>query len=136
MGYLQNTMKKNKLNKLSRRERQIMDIVYEQSEVSAQDIWKQLPDPPGYSAVRAMLARLVNKQVLEYRQDGPRYLYYPVIDTEDAKNDALSGLLKTFFNNSPAEAVTALLGMEQDKMSPDELNEISRLIERAKEEGR
>lgn len=129
-------MKKNKLNKLSRRERQIMNIVFQQKEVSAQDIWKKLPDPPGYSAVRAMLARLVNKQILEFRQDGPRYLYFPAIDTEDAKNDALSGLLRTFFNNSPAAAVNALLGMERENMSPEELEKISAMIEQAKKEGR
>ena len=129
-------MKKDKLKKLSRRARQIMDIVYQQSEVSAQDILKHIPDPPSYSAIRAMLTRLVNKEVLEFRQDGARYLYSPVIETEDAKHDALSGLLKTFFNNSPAAAVSALLGMEKKSMSTDELEKISDLIEQAKREGR
>jgi len=126
-------MKQNdKLIKLSRRERQIMDIVFEYGEILATDIMHKLPEPPGYSAVRALLARLVKKEVLAFKQDGPRYLYYPVVDTEDARQKALSGVLKTFFNNSPTAAVTALLGLNKDQMSISELDEIAKMINKAK----
>lgn len=120
------------LQQLSRRERQIMDILYERQPCSAQDIQERLPDPPSYSAVRALLARLVDKQLVQFRQEGARYIYFPSVAEEKAQESAISRLLKTFFKGSPARAVSALLDMDSDRMSAREIEEIERKIQRLK----
>ena len=84
---------------LSRRERQIMDIIYESKEATAQQVMERLPDAPGYSAVRALLRVLENKGHLEHRQDGPRYVYTPRLAKDTARRSELRHLLKTFFDN-------------------------------------
>jgi BlaI family penicillinase repressor len=89
---------------LSRRERQIMDIVYELGEVTAQQVLEKLPEPPGYSAVRAMLSRLEEKGHLAHREQGARYLYFPLVKRDAATRSALSNLVKTFFDGSAAQA--------------------------------
>ena len=122
-------------NKLSRRERQIMDIVFSQGEATAQDVLAKLPNPPSYSAVRTMLSRLVKKECLEFYQEGPKYIYRAVMDTGAATHSALKNVMKTFFNDSPAAAVTALLGMEEDGISDDELQRIMIQLEAAKKRG-
>lgn len=122
-------------NQLSRRERQIMDIVFSQGQVTAQEVLTKLPDPPSYSAVRAMLSRLVKKKCLSYHQQGAKYIYQAVMDTGEAQQSALKNLTKTFFNNSPAEAVSALLGMEQSSLSERELDDIMQQIKAAKKRG-
>ena len=111
------------LQQLSRRERQIMDILYERQPCSAQDIQERLPDPPSYSAVRALLARLVDKQLVQFRQEGARYIYFPSVAEEKAQ---------TFFKGSPARAVSALLDMDSGRMSAREIEEIERKIQRLK----
>jgi predicted transcriptional regulator len=120
------------LQQLSRRERQIMDILYERQPCSAQEIQEYLPDPPSYSAVRALLARLVEKQLVQFRQEGARYMYFPCVAEEKAQESAMSRLLKTFFKGSPARAVSALLDMDADGMSAREIEEIERKIQRLK----
>ncbi len=129
-------MNKDRLNTLSRRERQIMHILLAEGSASAQTVRRQLPDAPGYSAVRALLARLVDKGLVRHRPDGPRYLYSPTIDEDGARDSALKGLLKTFFDNSPAAAVNALLGMQDEPMSDEELAQITALIEQVRRDGR
>ena len=104
-------MSTSPLQQLSRRERQIMDILYEHQACSAQDIQHALPDPPSYSAVRALLARLVEKDLVQFRQEGAKYIYSPKVAEAKAQQSALSRLLKTFFKGSPAQALNAWLDM-------------------------
>jgi BlaI family transcriptional regulator, penicillinase repressor len=117
---------------LSRRERQIMDALFEAGEMSAQDVKAAIPDAPGYSAVRALLAKLVEKKIIAYREEGPRYIYFPVIAAEAARTTALQRLLKTFFGGSTAAAVNALLGMNSEKLSDAEIKALQKAIEQAK----
>lgn len=116
---------------LSRRERQIMDALFEAGELSAQDVRAAIPDAPGYSAVRALLAKLVEKKIVDFREDGPRYIYFPVVAQEEARTSALQKMLKTFFGGSTAAAVNALLGMSKDKLNADEINQLQQAIDEA-----
>ena len=118
-------------SRLSRRERQIMDALFEAGELSAQDVRAAIPDAPGYSAVRALLAKLVEKKIVDFREDGPRYIYFPVIAQEEARTSALQKMLKTFFGGSTAAAVNALLGMNKDKLSVEEINQLQQAIDDA-----
>ncbi len=121
---------------LSRRERQIMDIIYELEEVSAAQVLEHLPNPPSYSAVRALLKVLEDKGHLVHKQDGPRYVYLPTLPRQEARHNALKHLLKTFFDNSTEEVVAALLDISEDQLSADDFKRISELIEKARQEGR
>lgn len=121
---------------LSRRERQIMDIVYRLGQASAADVLENLPDPPGYSAVRTMLRLLEEKGYLRHDQDGPRYVYLPTLSRDKARQSALKQLVQTFFDNSTEQTVAALLDMSKSKMSGEELERLSELIEKARKEGR
>lgn len=120
-------------SQLSRRERQIMDALLEAGELSAQDVRAAIPDAPGYSAVRALLAKLVEKKVIGFREDGPRYIYFPLVEHSEARASALQKLLKTFFDGSAVAAVNALLGMNKQSLSESEIAELQAAIERAKE---
>ncbi len=122
-------------NKLSRRERQIMDIIFSKQQATAQEVMELLPNPPSYSAVRAMLSRLVKKECLSYHQSGAKYIYQAVMDTGEAKQSALKNITKTFFNNSPAAAVSALLGMQEEGLSDDQMQQIIKQLEAAKKRG-
>jgi predicted transcriptional regulator len=128
--------KSDQHSELSRRERQIMDIVYERGEVTAADVQRRLPDPPGYSAVRAMLRVLEGKGHLEHRQDGPRYQYRATVPVEAARRSAAKRVLKTFFDNSLEEAVATLLDVSAANLSKKELDRLARMIEDARKEGR
>ena len=121
---------------LSRRERQIMDIVYEMKEVSALQVLERLPAPPGYSAVRALLRVLEQKGHLAHRQDGPRYIYAPLLPREKARRSALSHLKQTFFDGSTEDVVAALLDISEDSLSEDDYRRLTGLIEKARKEGR
>lgn len=129
-------MAKQSSSNLSRRERQIMDIVYRSSRVTAAEVLEQLPDPPSYSAVRAMLRLLEEKGYLKHEQDGQRYVYLPTLSREKAKRSALRQLLQTFFDNSAEDAVATLLDISGSKLSNDELDRLSHLIDEARKEGR
>jgi BlaI family transcriptional regulator, penicillinase repressor len=120
---------------LSRRERQSMEIVYRRGEVTAAEILADLPDPPSYSAVRGLLRILVDKQHLRHREDGPRYVYSPVVTREKARTKAIADLLDTFFDGSAAEAAAALLGSSRRKLSKEELDELDALIAEARSRG-
>lgn len=115
---------------LSRRERQIMDLLYERGEASARDIHGALPNAPSYSAVRALLAILVDKGQAGFRQEGARYIYTPVQPLSHARQGALRRLIKTFFGGSTLGAANALLGMGAADMEDEELDELATLIER------
>jgi len=121
---------------LSRRERQIMDAVYRLGTATAADVMQNMPAPPSYSAVRAMLRLLEEKGYLKHEQDGPRYVYQPTLSRDKARQSALKQLVQTFFDNSTEQTVTALLDMSKSKMSDEELERLSLLIEKARKDGR
>ena len=121
---------------LSRRERQIMDILHRAGKATAADVLENLPDAPSYSAVRALLRILETKGHIRHEEEGRAYVYMPIARRTDARQSALSHLLKTFFDNSAEQAVAALLAIKGEKMSDAELNRMSRMIESAKKEGR
>jgi predicted transcriptional regulator len=120
---------------LSRRERQIMDIVYRRGEATAAQILEDLSDPPSYSAIRALLRILVDKKHLQHREDGPRYVYSPTVPRQTARARALAQLVNTFFEGSALKAASALLGSSQRKLTKSELDELSALIEAARKRG-
>jgi BlaI family penicillinase repressor len=126
-----NDLEKTAAAQLSRRERQIMDALFEAGELSAQDVRAAIPDAPGYSAVRALLAKLVEKKIVDFREDGPRYIYFPVVAQEEARTSALQKMLKTFFGGSTAAAVNALLGMNKEKLSAAEIDQLQQAIDAA-----
>ena len=121
---------------LSRRERQIMDVIYRHGSATAQDVREQIADAPSYSAVRALLRVLEDKGHLKHRHDGPRYVYHPTVAREKARKSALKQLLATFFDDSPEAAVAALLDMSTDDLDQDELDRLASMIEGARQEGR
>jgi predicted transcriptional regulator len=118
---------------LSRRERQIMDALHELGDAaSAEEIRQKLPDPPSYSAVRAMLVKLEAKGVIRHREEGLRYVYSPKTKRAAARRSAVERLVRVFFGGSTGEAVNALLDAE--KWNPEDLDEMSRRIEQLKKE--
>src|SRR6476661_2161438 len=103
--------------RLSRRERQIMDLLYQLGEATAAEVQERLPDPPSYSAVRAMLRILEEKGHVSHTEDGPRYVFAPVVARDTARKSAVSHLLRTFFDGSVEQAMTALLDATEDRKS-------------------
>ena len=126
--------KKPPLTDLSRRERQIMDIVYRDARVTAAEVLERMPDPPSYSAVRAMLRILETKGHLRHELDGTRYVFLPVLAKQSARKSALQNVVDTFFEGSTEKVVAALLGREE--LSGEELETLSGMIAQAKKEGR
>jgi len=124
------------LDSLSRRERQIMDVVYREGQATATEVLEGLPDPPSYSAVRAMLRVLENKGHLRHVPDGTRYVYRPTLARERAGKPALENVIQTFFDGSAEKAVAALLDLSRSELSRVELDRLSELIEQARTEGR
>lgn len=123
-------------HRLSRRERQIMDIVYASGEASAADVHAALPEPPSYSAVRALLAILVDKGHLKHRSEQGRYIYAPTRRRAQVGRSALRSVLDTFFEGSLEKAVAALLQGADANLSEEELQRLGRLIQQARKEGR
>jgi BlaI family transcriptional regulator, penicillinase repressor len=119
-------------DQFSRRERQIMDIIYARGEATAADVESALPDAPSYSAVRALLRILEEKGALKHREDGPRYVFMPVEPREQASRSALKGVLRTFFEGSLANAVAALVDAKDGKLSTDELTRLESIIKQAR----
>ena len=117
---------------LTRRERQIMDVLYAREEASASAIQDQIPDSPSYSAVRALLKKLMDKGHIEYRQSGAKYVYKPILPKSDAKKSAIRRLLDTFFDGSTASAVVNLLGQGGKELSDDEIAAIEAELKRLK----
>lgn len=129
-------MKKPDHHSLTRRERQIMDSIYRRREATASEVLADLPDPPSYSAVRAMLRKLEAKGHLLHEQDGPRYVYRPTVAREAARETALHRMVRTFFDGSPKKTVAALLDMSAADLGEEDLEELARMIEDARERGR
>jgi predicted transcriptional regulator len=120
---------------LSRRERQIIDILYAHGRATAAEVQSALPDPPSYSAVRAMLRILEEKGHVRHEQDGPRYVYLPTVGRDNAKRSALRHVLKTFFDGSAAQAISALLDDSSTRMSDRDLDRLAQMIEQARRTG-
>jgi BlaI family transcriptional regulator, penicillinase repressor len=121
---------------LSRRERQIMDVLYRDGEATVAEVMERMTDPPGYSAVRATLRVLEQKGHATHREDGPRYVYLPAVPREDAREDALRHVMTTFFDGSLEQTVTALLQMSDTELNPARVERLQALIRQAREEGR
>jgi predicted transcriptional regulator len=119
---------------LSRRERQILDILYAKGSATSAEVQAALPDPPSYSSVRALLRILEDKGHARHEPQGTRYVYLPMVPRERAQHSALSRIVKTFFDGSAAQAAAALV--DSGGLSDDELTTLSSLIERARKEGR
>lgn len=122
--------------RLTRRERQIMDILFRQGEATVADVMEALPDPPSYSAVRATMRILEEKGHLRHREDGPRYVYLPKVGQDQARQAALAHLLTTFFGGSAEQAVMALAELSDAELTPDQLERLADKIRKAGEEGR
>jgi predicted transcriptional regulator len=123
-------------SQLSRRERQIMEILFRRGRASVAEVMEDLPDPPSYSAVRATLRILEDKGHASHAEDGPRYVYSAAVPTASARADALKDLVKTFFGGSPERAAVALLQMADTRLSPEEVERLRRQIRKAEKEGR
>ncbi len=124
------------MEKLSRRERQIMDVLYGRGRATAAEILAALPDPPSYSAVRALVKVLEDKGHVTHHEEGPRYVFTPSMPRAKARRNAVKHLLQTFFDDSAGEAVASLLGASVGKLKPEELDKIEELIARARKESK
>src|SRR5881227_495653 len=121
---------------LSRRERQIMDVLHAREQATAAEVLAALPDPPGYSAVRALLLILDEKGHIRHRRDGARYVYVPRMSRASASRSALKRVVSTFFQGSVTQAMAALLETSDTELPEAELNKLQELINQAKKEGR
>lgn len=119
---------------LSRRERQIMDILHRRGRATVADVMRDLSGDPSYSTVRAQLRVLEEKGHLRHEEQRLRYVYLPAASRQDAQRSALKYLLDTFFDGSPGEVVEALLGRDRARLSDEEIDRIARLIEKARRE--
>lgn len=125
-----------KIQQLSRREREMMNIIFARGRATASDVMEAMPEPPSYSAVRATLRVLEQKGHLKHQHDGIRYVYIPTVNREKARVSALDQLLTTFFDGSAANVVATLIERQKGKLSDDELDHLATLIEQARKEGR
>ena len=121
---------------LTRRERQVMDILFRRGEATVADVMADLPDPPTYSAVRSILRILEEKGLITHQEDGPRYVYLPAMNTELAREDALRHVIQTFFDGSTEQAVTALLKISDAQVSDVEVARLRERIRNARLSGR
>ena len=121
---------------LSRREREIMEVVYRRGQAAVNEVIEGMADPPGYSAVRAMMNILEEKGHLKHVKAGAKYIYLPTHPRQRAGKDALRRLLQTFYGGSVSDTVAALLDISRDEMTPEEMERLSALIEEARKEGR
>ncbi|MGE0444570.1 MAG: BlaI/MecI/CopY family transcriptional regulator [Vicinamibacterales bacterium] len=120
---------------LSRRERQIMDILFRRGRATAAEVLAEIPGDPTYSTVRTQLRVLEQKGHVRHEQDGPRFVYTPVVRRQTARRSALRHVIDTFFDGSPERVVEALLGGEASKLSAEELERIEALVQKARDDG-
>lgn len=123
------SMKRLEDGQISRRERQVMDILFRVGKATAEEVMNELPDPPGYSAVRALLVTLEGKGLVKHGKDSRRYVYQPTVPEKKAKRSALKQLIATFFEGSPEKLVASLLDPQDQKLSPEEIERIRKLID-------
>ncbi len=121
---------------LSRRERQIMEILYQKGKASAAEVRESMADAPSYSAVRAMLRILEEKGHAKHQAEGLKYVYVPCVARDKAKRTAVKHLMETFFNGSPERVVAALLDVSSTRLSGEELDRMAEMIDRARKEGK
>jgi len=121
---------------LSRRERQIMDVLYRRGKASAAEVREAIEDAPSYSAVRAMLRVLEEKGHVRHEAEGLKYVYVPTLNREKAKRSAVKHLLETFFSDAPDQVVAALLDVSSRRLKREDLDRMAEMIERAKKEGK
>lgn len=120
---------------LSRRERQIMDVIYKLGKATAADVHERLPDQPTYSTVRAKLRVLEEKGFVRHEEQGPRYLFIPITPRDKARRSALQHLVDTFFGGSAEQVVATLLDSSASKLTDKELDRLSEMIDKARKEG-
>jgi predicted transcriptional regulator len=121
---------------LSRRERQIMEVLYQRGKASAAEVREAMEDAPGYSAVRAMLRVLEEKGHVKHQAEGLKYVYVPTVNRDKAKRSAVKHLVETFFSDSPEQVVAALLDVSSKRLTREELDRMAEMIEKAKKEGK
>lgn len=119
-------------SKLSRRERQIMDVIYRLEQASVKQVMENLEDPPGYSSVRTLLRKLVEKGHVSHRESGLKYVYYPLVERKAASKSALANIIKTFFSDSPVLVVNSLLESSGADISDAEFLQLEKLIQEKK----
>src|SRR5450755_3058241 len=124
------------LTGLSRRERQIMEILYQRGKASASDVRDAMADAPTYSTVRALLRVLEEKGHIEHQNEGLKYVYAPLVKRDKAKRSAVKHLVDTFFSDAPEQLVAALLDVSANRLTNEELDPMAAMIEHAKKEGR
>src|SRR5688572_30472410 len=127
--------KKLALPDLSRRERQILDVLYKTGRATAADVQQGLPNAPSYSAVRTLLRILEDKGHVRHEEDGARYVYLPTIERDRAKRSALRHMLNTFFEGSATQAIAALLDEDAKRLSREDWERLESMIDRARKEG-
>ena len=121
-----------KPSKVSRRERQIMDVLYRMEQASAKEVMDNLEDSLNYSSVRTFLRKLEEKGHITHREEGKKYIYYPVVGRKKASTSALSNVVQTFFSDSPLLAMNSLLDMSMKDISEEQIAELEKLIETRK----
>jgi BlaI family penicillinase repressor len=130
-------MPKEKLNEeLPRRERQVMNILFRRGQATVAEVMDDLPDPPTYSAVRSILRILAGKGLITHREEGPRYVYLPAMNTDRARDEALRHVVRTFFEGSAEQAVTALLRISDAGLTDAELARLRERVRNARNSGR
>ena len=127
--------KKRDTPELARRERQIMDVIFQLGEATVGEVLERLPDPPSYSSVRTIIRKIESKGLLTHRQDGKRYVYRAKQSRETASRTALQKLMDVFFSGSAPDTVAAIMDVSAKTLDPDDLDRISKIIERARKEG-
>ena len=128
-------MPKLKTIDLTRRESQIMEILYRRRRATVEEIRSELPDAPSPSSVRKLLDIMIERGLLAREYDGPRYVYFPAAKPEEASRSALKQLVRTFFDNSPGSAIAALLDMTSAPLTPAEYRRLKALMKRVRDEG-
>ncbi|HSU32649.1 MAG TPA: BlaI/MecI/CopY family transcriptional regulator [Bryobacteraceae bacterium] len=121
---------------LSRRERQIMDVLYRKGRATAAEIMADMPNSPSNSAVRAILRTLEEKKQIRHEAEDLRYVYMPVVPLEKARRSAVAHVVETFFEGSMGQAVATMLDLSAQRLKPEELDKLAELIEKARQEGR
>ncbi|PYP99768.1 MAG: CopY family transcriptional regulator [Acidobacteria bacterium] len=130
-------MSKEKLSEaLTRRERQVMNILFRRGQATVAEVMGDLPDPPTYSAVRSILRILAGKGLIAHREDGPRYVYLPAVNTDRARDEALRHVVRTFFEGSAEQAVSALLRISDGNLTDAELARLRERVRSARTSGR
>lgn len=117
---------------LSRRERQVMDILFRRGQATAAEVMADLPDPPTYSSVRSILKILVEKKQATHREEGLRYVYLPAADPKQMRDEALKHVVRTFFDGSMGDTIAAMLRMSDGKLSDEEIDALQKRIEKSR----